>query len=193
MGHSVHTCLIGMRLAEIADLPGDRGGLFYALLMKDLGCSSNAARVGSLFGADDLDTKREHKLTDWSRRVEAAKYAVRVTGRGRGGWRRAVTLLRLGIAASAMRGRSRRSDASAAPTSPQCSGFPRPPRRRSERSMSTGTAVAIRWDSAATPSHRSGASSVWPRPSRSSLRSGASTWPWTSRRRAAADGSTRRW
>ena len=49
MGHSVHTCLIGMRLAEIADLPGDRGGLFYALLMKDLGCSSNAALAKNFF------------------------------------------------------------------------------------------------------------------------------------------------
>ena len=31
----------------------DRGALFYALLLKDLGCSSNAARLCSLFGADD--------------------------------------------------------------------------------------------------------------------------------------------
>ena len=98
VGHAVRTCLIGMRIAEVAGAGGDRSALFYALLMKDLGCSSNAARVGSLFGADDLDAKRDHKLTDWSRRIEAARYAVRVTGRGRGGWRRALTLLRLGVA-----------------------------------------------------------------------------------------------
>ena len=97
-GHAVRTCLIGMRIADVAGVSGDRGALFYALLMKDLGCSSNAARVGSLFGADDLEAKRDHKLTDWSHRIEAARYAVRVTGRGRGGWRRALTLLRLGIA-----------------------------------------------------------------------------------------------
>ena len=67
-GHAVRTCLIGMRLAERVGLPlEDRGSLFYALLLKDLGCSSNAARLCSLFGADDRALKREHKLTDWSR------------------------------------------------------------------------------------------------------------------------------
>ncbi len=48
-GHAVRTCLIGMRLAEAIGLPGDeRGPLFYALLLKDLGCSSNAARLCAL-------------------------------------------------------------------------------------------------------------------------------------------------
>ena len=43
-GHAVRTCLIGMRIAQGAALPAaDRGPLFYALLLKDLGCSSNAA------------------------------------------------------------------------------------------------------------------------------------------------------
>ena len=43
----------------------ERSALFYALLLKDLGCSSNAARLCSLFSADDLTLKRAHKLTDW--------------------------------------------------------------------------------------------------------------------------------
>lgn len=45
-GHAVRTCLIGMRIAQGAALPSaDRGPLFYSLLLKDLGCSSNAARL----------------------------------------------------------------------------------------------------------------------------------------------------
>ena len=53
-GHSVRSCLIGMRLAEAIGLPvADRSALFYALLMKDLGCSSNAARFAALFGASN--------------------------------------------------------------------------------------------------------------------------------------------
>ena len=57
-----------MRLAErVGRAAGGTGLLFYALLLKDLGCSSNAARLCSLFGADDRALKREHKLTDWSR------------------------------------------------------------------------------------------------------------------------------
>jgi HD-GYP domain-containing protein (c-di-GMP phosphodiesterase class II) len=77
-GHAVRTCLIGMRLADRVGVPReDRGALFYALLLKDLGCSSNAARLCSLFGADDRALKREHKLTDWSRSGPSLAYALR--------------------------------------------------------------------------------------------------------------------
>ena len=77
-GHAVRTCLIGMRLAERVGLPlEERGSLFYALLLKDLGCSSNAARLCSLFGADDRALKREHKLTDWARPTRSLRYALR--------------------------------------------------------------------------------------------------------------------
>ena len=77
-GHAVRTCLIGMRIAERAGVPTeDRGALFYALLLKDLGCSSNAARLCSLFGADDRALKREHKLTDWPRSGPSLVYALR--------------------------------------------------------------------------------------------------------------------
>lgn len=77
-GHAVRTCLIGMRLADRAGVPPeDRGALFYALLLKDLGCSSNAARLCSLFGADDRALKREHRLTDWPRPTRSLRYALR--------------------------------------------------------------------------------------------------------------------
>jgi hypothetical protein len=37
-GHSIRSCLIGMRIAEVINLPREeRSALFYALLMKDLG------------------------------------------------------------------------------------------------------------------------------------------------------------
>jgi len=52
-GHAVRSCLIGMRLAEELDLPPvDRSDLFYALLLKDAGCSANANRMAALFDAD---------------------------------------------------------------------------------------------------------------------------------------------
>jgi HD-GYP domain-containing protein (c-di-GMP phosphodiesterase class II) len=77
-GHAVRTCLIGMRLAERTGLPVEqRSSLFYALLLKDLGCSSNAARLCSLFGADDRALKREHKLIDGSRPTRSLSYALR--------------------------------------------------------------------------------------------------------------------
>jgi HD-GYP domain-containing protein (c-di-GMP phosphodiesterase class II) len=77
-GHAVRTGLIGMRLADLVGVPlEDRGPLFYALLLKDLGCSSNAPRLCSLFGADDRALKRDHKLTDWARPSRSLGYALR--------------------------------------------------------------------------------------------------------------------
>jgi hypothetical protein len=44
MGHAERSCLIGLRLAETAGFdPGQRASLFYALLLKDAGCSTNSA------------------------------------------------------------------------------------------------------------------------------------------------------
>jgi HD-GYP domain-containing protein (c-di-GMP phosphodiesterase class II) len=57
MGHSVRTCVLGMRLAsEIHLSPHLQNDLYYALLLKDAGCSSNASAHGKSFseGADAL-------------------------------------------------------------------------------------------------------------------------------------------
>src|SRR5881409_2692690 len=52
-GHSMRTCLIGMRIAESIGIDAsERSALYYALLLKDAGCSSNAGRMAALFGAD---------------------------------------------------------------------------------------------------------------------------------------------
>ena len=64
----MRSALIGMRLAEELDLTSaDRFALFYALLLKDLGCSSNAAKVAYLFGADDRQVKRSIREIDWTK------------------------------------------------------------------------------------------------------------------------------
>ncbi|MEO5656566.1 MAG: HD domain-containing phosphohydrolase [Nitrospiria bacterium] len=67
MGHAARSCLLGMRLAMEIGVPPDRqSALFYGLLLKDAGCSSNAARMSSLFAADDRRLKRDTKTIDWS-------------------------------------------------------------------------------------------------------------------------------
>jgi putative nucleotidyltransferase with HDIG domain len=74
-GHSVRSCAIGMRLAEVLGLSrDDRSALFYALLMKDLGCSSNASRFAALFGADDQSLKSNLVLMDWPRALESFRF-----------------------------------------------------------------------------------------------------------------------
>lgn len=80
-GHATRTCLIGMRVADEIDLdPADRSALFYGLLLKDLGCSSNAARLSSLYGADDHVAKRNAKRIDQTRLPETLAYIVRNSG-----------------------------------------------------------------------------------------------------------------
>ena len=77
MGHSQRTCLIGMRIAQELGLPDrQQVSLYHALLMKDAGCSSNAARMAEIFGSDDITAKRMTKITDWSNLLEAAKYVA---------------------------------------------------------------------------------------------------------------------
>jgi HD-GYP domain-containing protein (c-di-GMP phosphodiesterase class II) len=80
MGHAQRACLIGVRLAQDMGLSAEVcSALYYALLMKDSGCSSNAARMYEIFGHDDLDVKRASRVVDWSNLIEAAKYAAQNT------------------------------------------------------------------------------------------------------------------
>jgi HD-GYP domain-containing protein (c-di-GMP phosphodiesterase class II) len=79
-GHASRSCLIGMRIAEELRLSADeRSDLFYALLMKDAGCSSNAARVSQLFGGDDQNAKRGLWERDWRKWREKIAYALEYT------------------------------------------------------------------------------------------------------------------
>jgi HD-GYP domain-containing protein (c-di-GMP phosphodiesterase class II) len=80
-GHSLRSCLIGMRLAEEIGLDArSRSDLFYALLLKDAGCSANASRMAALFGADDGEAKRTSKRVDWSRPLSALVWSGRTVG-----------------------------------------------------------------------------------------------------------------
>jgi putative nucleotidyltransferase with HDIG domain len=78
MGHSVRACIIGMRIAQQIGLPvTDRGDLYYSLLLKDAGCSSNSSRLFHIITADEIRAKRDVKLTDWTRvGWESLQYAL---------------------------------------------------------------------------------------------------------------------
>lgn len=83
-GHAVRSALIGMRLAQIIGLPvSAQEDLFYTLLMKDLGCSSNAARFAALFGHNDHDLKAAIKTINWTRALESFRYVARNVAPGR--------------------------------------------------------------------------------------------------------------
>jgi HD-GYP domain-containing protein (c-di-GMP phosphodiesterase class II) len=77
-GHAVRSCLIGMRVADEIGLDATtRSHLFYALLLKDAGCSANSARMAALFGADDHRAKHTSKRVDWSGAFPAFVWAAR--------------------------------------------------------------------------------------------------------------------
>jgi putative nucleotidyltransferase with HDIG domain len=78
MGHAERTCLIGQRLADAVGLASaQRSSLFYALLLKDAGCSTTAAQIATTFGADDQQVKRESRLIDAHRPRTALGYLRR--------------------------------------------------------------------------------------------------------------------
>lgn len=61
-GHCVRCCWIGMHIGQEIGLDErQRWELYYVLLLKDLGCSSNAARICELYLTDDLQFKHDFK------------------------------------------------------------------------------------------------------------------------------------
>jgi len=61
-GHCVRCCWIGMHIGRTIGLDDDAlWELYYTLLLKDLGCGSNAARICELYLTDDLAFKRDFK------------------------------------------------------------------------------------------------------------------------------------
>ncbi len=76
-GHTERSCLIALRLGAALGLGGDAlQSLRQAMLLKDSGCSSNAARMFEIYGGDDIAAKYASKVTDWTNLIEAVKYAA---------------------------------------------------------------------------------------------------------------------
>lgn len=83
-GHTLRTCLIGMRIAKEAGVSAaQRSALYYAILLKDAGCSSNAGRMAAMFGSDDQYVNPRMKLVNWQQRVRLALTTAATVGRGK--------------------------------------------------------------------------------------------------------------
>src|SRR5579864_5994753 len=78
MGHSVRACMIGMRLGQQVGMSvNEQADLYYALLLKDAGCSSNSSRLFHILNADDIRAKGDLKTKDWTRTGwESLNYAL---------------------------------------------------------------------------------------------------------------------
>ena len=79
-GHCVRCCWIGIHIGrEIGLSEPEIWELYYTLLLKDLGCSSNAARICQLYMTDDLSFKHDAKLIDGSL-PQALRFVLAHTG-----------------------------------------------------------------------------------------------------------------
>lgn len=95
-GHCIRSCWIGMHLGRAYGLPEQAlWELYYAILLKDLGCSSNAARISELYQADDRLFKQEFKLVGASL-PQMLGFVFSQTGTHAAGWsQRALSIWRV--------------------------------------------------------------------------------------------------
>jgi HD-GYP domain-containing protein (c-di-GMP phosphodiesterase class II) len=83
VGHCMRTCWIGTNIGLRLGLEGRRlHDLYYALLLKDLGCTSNAARICELFLSDDIQFKRGLLATDDASMPQLVKFLLSHTAVG---------------------------------------------------------------------------------------------------------------
>ncbi len=79
-GHCVRCCWIGFQLGRAINMRDQElSDLYYTLLLKDLGCSSNAARICELYLTDDRSFKQDFKKIDGSL-PQALRFVLGHTG-----------------------------------------------------------------------------------------------------------------
>jgi hypothetical protein len=84
-GHCLRSCWIGVHVGKELGLnPSTLWDLYYTLLLKDAGCSSNAARMCELYGTDELLVKREFTKLNSDNLMEVVNFLLKHTGMGRG-------------------------------------------------------------------------------------------------------------
>jgi putative nucleotidyltransferase with HDIG domain len=83
-GHSLRCCWIGVHVGQQMGMDSEAlSHLYYTLLLKDAGCSSNAARLFELYGTDDRLVKRDFKLVDTDSLARLGRFVMSHTGVGK--------------------------------------------------------------------------------------------------------------
>lgn len=76
-GHSQRAAWIALRIADTIHLPdAQRTDLFYSVLLKDIGCSSNASRLFNLYGMDDIALKADFRQVDSSKLMHIIRFIL---------------------------------------------------------------------------------------------------------------------
>ena len=83
-GHSLRCCWVGMHVGRQLGMDSEAlSHLYYTLLLKDAGCSSNAARLFELYGTDDRQVKRDFKQVDTDSLLRLGRFVLSHVGVGR--------------------------------------------------------------------------------------------------------------
>lgn len=83
-GHSLRSCWIGMHVGQhMAMNSQELSHLYYAILLKDAGCSSNAARLFELYGADERLIKRNFKHINSDSLLHLGRFVLAHAGIGK--------------------------------------------------------------------------------------------------------------
>lgn len=84
-GHSIRCCWIGMHIGKQLSLKEEElWELYYMLLLKDTGCSSNAARLFQLYGSDELKIKKKFKHIDSRKLLQVLRFIFETTSLDQG-------------------------------------------------------------------------------------------------------------
>ena len=82
-GHSLRCGWIGMQIGASLGLDEEtQADLLYTLLLKDTGCSSNAARLWELYGGDERRVKHDFKTVDAQSMAQVGRFVLRHAGVG---------------------------------------------------------------------------------------------------------------
>lgn len=83
-GHSLRCCWVGMHVGRQLGMGSEAlSHLYYTLLLKDAGCSSNAARLFELYGTDDRQVKRDFKRVDTDSLMRLGRFVLSHVGVGK--------------------------------------------------------------------------------------------------------------
>ncbi|MHB1675939.1 MAG: HD-GYP domain-containing protein [Sulfuriferula sp.] len=83
-GHCLRSCWAGMHIGLQYGLDNQAlSHLYYTILLKDAGCSSNAARLFELYDVDDRTLKNDFKLVDTDSLFQLGKFVLSHAGVGK--------------------------------------------------------------------------------------------------------------
>lgn len=95
-GHCLRCTWLGMPMGAALGLTSDQlSDLYYTILLKDAGCSSNAGRLWELYGGDDRAIKSEFKTVDSQSVVALARFVLQHAGPGEALKQRVQRVLRI--------------------------------------------------------------------------------------------------